>query len=138
MTDEKKPPQGVGCAGAASSGGQLKPACMCAVCAGKPGLLDADCTKSRVRPVTRATQGGAATGVAPVGGMLTAGGLRHAAARLKCHLYLAYFRLRRVELGFYIVVRSLQCRLLGLEEPKVLAKNRRTAVLVDQFFKRVK
>lgn len=137
MTDEKKPPQGAACLGGGVLNGQLEPAFVSAVFTDEARLLDADCAEGGMRAVASAAQPGAATGVAAMRGMRIGQRLRRATALCKCHVYLAYFRLRRLELGFYVVVRSLQCRLLGLQEPKVLAKNRRTAVLVDKFFKLV-
>lgn len=138
MTDEKKPPQGAGCMGQAALGGQLEPALMGAVFTDETGLFDADGAKCGVRSVAGSAQLGAAAGVAPVGGVRIGQRLRHAAALCKCHLYLLYFRVRRLELGLRIIMASLKCRLLRLQEPKVLLKNRRTAVLVDKFFERLK
>ncbi len=72
-------------------------------------------------------------------------GIRAAAKRLKrflslgkMHACLLYLKLRRLELGLQIAVAALKCRLLGLQEPKLLTENRRRAVFVDQFFKRFK
>lgn len=137
MTDEKKPPQGAACLGGGALTGQLEPAGARTVFTGESRLLDADGAEGGVRAIASAAQPGAAAGIAAMRGMGIGQRLRRATAICKCHVCLAYFRLRRLELGFYIVVRSLQCRLLGLQEPKMLAKNRRTAVLVDKFFKMV-
>lgn len=56
----------------------------------------------------------------------------------KLFLKLGVFRLKRFVLGFNIGVLTLKCRLLGLNESKVLSENRRRAVLVDKFFKMIK
>lgn len=138
MTDEKKPPLEVGCTGSAALSGQLEPALVSAVFTDEACLFEADDGKCGVRSVAGAAQPGAAASVAAVGGMRIGERLRQAAAIGKCHLYLFYFRVRRLELGVRIIVAELKCRLFGLQEPKVLLKNRRTAVLVDKFFERVK
>lgn len=58
--------------------------------------------------------------------------------RLRAALVLAdaALKLRALRLG--IAATSFKCRVLGLQEPKVLAKHRRTAVLVDELLKEFK
>ena len=53
-------------------------------------------------------------------------------------LLLGIFRVKRFVLGLKIGVFSFKCRLLGLNESKVLTQDRRRAVLVDEFFKMLK
>ncbi len=55
----------------------------------------------------------------------------------KLFLKLGIFRLKRFALGLKIGVLSLKCSLLGLNESKVLLEDRRRAVLVDKFFKKI-
>jgi hypothetical protein len=56
----------------------------------------------------------------------------------KAHAYLLYFRLLRLALGFKIHVFAFKCFVLGFDEPKSLVEDRRRAVLVDEFFDKVK
>ncbi len=51
---------------------------------------------------------------------------------------LCIFRLKRFILGLKIRVLSFKCRLLGLNESKMLTQDRRRAMLVDKFFEMVK
>lgn len=48
---------------------------------------------------------------------------------------LEVLRLQLLRLRLRIAAGSLKCRLLGLDEGKVLTEDRRRAVLVDKFFK---
>lgn len=66
--------------------------------------------------------------------------------RLPCHLYrylrmrfvLGYFRAQRLILGFQIAATAFKCRILRLDEPDSLLEDRRRAVLVDNFFEKIK
>lgn len=54
---------------------------------------------------------------------------------IRARAKLLVLRLKRFALGLKIGVLSLKIRLLGLKQSKMLAEDRRRAVLVDQFLK---
>ena len=58
--------------------------------------------------------------------------------RLRAALVLADAALKLRALRLQISATVFKCRVLGIQEPKVLAKHRRTAVLVDELLKKFK
>jgi hypothetical protein len=63
---------------------------------------------------------------------------RNSLDRLYLVLVFAYFKTQRRILGLKIAAATLKCRVLRLDEPKVLLEDRRRAVFVDKFFEKMK
>lgn len=63
---------------------------------------------------------------------------RNSLDRLCLVLVFAYFKAQRRILGLKIAAATLKCRVLRLDEPKVLLEDRRRAMFVDQFFEKMK
>jgi hypothetical protein len=97
------------------------------------GLLQPDAAERGVWPGAGAAQpAGAALRAHPGADIPTPKGLELFFGRLYVAFVLLDAALKLRVLRLQITATSLKCRLLGLQEPKVLAKHRRTAVLVDE------
>jgi hypothetical protein len=107
--------------------------------AAKNGLLYTQCGKRWIWAVANSVKARAAAVIAGVTGVSS--GLERGNLLLKLfkvYSILFYFRLQRLFLGLKIGVLSFKCRLLGLDECKVLAEDCRRAMLVDEFFEKIK
>ncbi len=99
--------------------------------AGEDHVFHSKVAKGRVRSASRTLQVSAAAVVANVWGSRRVVVLRVQAKLLK-------FRFHRIVLGLKIRTAAFKYFVLGLDEPQSLTNDRRTAVLVDKFFKNLK
>ena len=108
-----------------------KPAFCAAVIAAEKNAVDTEIAERLVGLGTVANQVGTAAGFAKHG--LAGNGLR----RLRLALHLLKFRALRFVLGFKIGALALKCRVFGLNESDALLEDRRRAMFVDEFFKKI-
>ena len=109
-----------------------KPALSAAVIAAEKNAIDTEIAEGSVWLGTDSSEAGTTAGFAKHG--LASHGLR----RLRLAFHLLKFRALRLVLGFKIGALALKCRIFGLNEGNALLDDRRRAMLVDEFFKKIK